>query len=494
MKRLLLFALLTVSTALAGPPAKMVIVNGTAIDPGTSKVISNAAVVIEGDHISSIVQNSKEMPMKGDGVIDATGKFILPGYIDTYVHFFQSGDIYTRPDAVDLNSVRSYKDEHDWIERNLPDTFARYLRCGITSVVDVGGPIWNFKVRKMANSTEKAPRVAVAGPLISSVSRTQLELNGDPPIVKIDTPEQGREMVRKLAAQKPDYIKIWYIVPPARAAERITPKPGEGGSPSPSAAQTDVERAAIFRPVVHAVVEESHRLKLRVAVHATELEAARASVEEGADLLVHSVTDKPVDDAFVKLLKDKHTILTSTLVVFERYGRTFANKLELTPEEKAWGNPEVIASLDVAKLPADKIPDRIKKATENPQPILDSIQKTYDIALKNLKTLEDAGITIATGTDAGNIGTIHGPAIFREFQLMKQAGLTPMQILQCTTANAAKVFGGETGGKIGALQPGNFADLVILKSNPLDDIKNASDIDSVVKNGVIYRAESILSK
>ena len=494
MKRfsILALALLASSAALAAPPGKMVIVNGTAIDPGTSKVISNAAVIIEGDHISSIVQNSKDMPMKGDGVIDATGKFILPGYIDTHVHFFQSGDIYTRPDAVDLNSVRSYKDEHDWIERNLPDTFARYLRCGITSVVDVGGPIWNFKVRKMANSTEKAPRVAVAGPLISSVSRPQLELNGDPPIVKIDTPEQGREMVRKLAAQKPDYIKIWYIVPGIQPASSSTPQPNTSASPTPG--QTDVERAAIFRPVVHAVVEESHRLKLRVAVHATELEAARASVEEGADLLVHSVTDKPVDEAFVKLLKDKHTILIPTLVVFERYGRTFANKLELTPEEKTWGNPEVIASLDVTKLPPDKIPDRIKKATGNPQPILDSIQKTYDVALKNLKTLEDAGITIATGTDAGNIGTIHGPAIFREFELMKQAGLTPMQILQCTTANAAKVFGGETGAKIGALQPGNYADLVILKSNPLDDIKNASDIDSVVKNGVIYQADTILSK
>ena len=169
-----------------------------------------------------------------------------------------------------------------------------------------------------------------------------------------------------------------------------------------------------------------------------------------------------------------------------------ARMLALTPEEKAWGKPAVIASLEVTKMPEDKRPERLKKAMENPQPILDSIQKTYDVALKNLKTLEDAGITIATGTDAGNIGTIHGPAIFREFQLMKQAGLTPMQILQCTTANAAKVFGGETGAKIGALKPGNFADLVILKSNPLDDIKNASDIDSVVKNGVIYQANTLL--
>jgi imidazolonepropionase-like amidohydrolase len=465
---LALFAAFAASPALAAPSATTVILNGTAIDPGTGKIMPNAAITIEGDHIAAVKENNTDIPKKGDVVIDARGKFILPGYIDTHVHFFQSGGLFTRPDAVDLTSVRPYKDEIAMIKRNLPDAFARYLRSGITSVLDIGGPLWNFEMRKTANSTAKAPRVAAAGPLISSVSRPQLDL-GDPPIVKIDTPEQGTQMVQKLAPQKPDYIKIWYIVN----------------------AENPVEK---FRPVVHAVIAEAHRLKLRVAVHATELEAARASVEEGADLLVHSVTDKPVDDSFVKLLKEKGTILTPTLVVFERYGRTFANKLELTPEEKAWGNPEVIASLDVTKLPPAKVPDRIKTAMANPQPVLDRIQQTYDIALKNLKTLQDAGITIATGTDAGNIGTIHGPAIFREFQLMKQAGLTPMQILQCTTANAAKTFGGDIGAKIGSLRPGNFADLVILKSNPLDDIKNTSDIDSVMKNGVVYPASSIFKQ
>jgi imidazolonepropionase-like amidohydrolase len=64
--------------------------------------------------------------------------------------------------------------------------------------------------------------------------------------------------------------------------------------------------------------------------------------------------------------------------------------------------------------------------------------------------------------------------------------------LQCATANAAKLFGGETGADIGNLQDGYFADLVILNSNPLDDIKNISDIDTVVKNGVAYPADSIL--
>jgi imidazolonepropionase-like amidohydrolase len=462
-----LITALSLSPARAAADNKVTLVNGTLIDPGSSKVLPNALVVVEGDRISAVGDQAAAISTKDARVIDCKGKFILPGYIDTHVHFFQSGDIFTRPDVIDLTNVRPYKEEHAWIERNLRDTFARYLRSGITSVVDVGGPMWNFSVRKLAQTVEKAPRVAVAGPLISSVSRPELELNADPPIVKIETPEQGRQLVEKVARENPDYVKIWYVVN----------------------AENPVEK---FRPVVQAVIQESHRRKLRVAVHATELEAARAAVEEGADLLVHSVTDKLVDERFVALLKEKGTILTPTLVVFERYGRTFANRLELTPEEKAWGNPEVIASLDPTKLPADKIPERLKSSMASPQPVLDRIQQTYDIALKNLKTLQDAGITIATGTDAGNIGTIHGPAIFREFQLMKEAGLTPMQILQCTTVNGAKTFGGETGSKIGALKAGHFADLVILKSNPIDDIKHTSAIESVMKNGILYSADALI--
>ncbi len=412
----LCFAALLLFIAATANGEKLALVKGTIVNPANARV-EPATVLIENGRITEVGPNA--VPSAQARLIDCKGKFILPGYIDTHVHFFQSGDLYTRPDGVDLNKIRPYKDEVAWIKKNLADIFARYLRCGITSVVDVGGPMWNFEVRKIASATEKAPRVAVAGPLISSVSRPQLDL-GDPPIVKIDTPEQAREFVRKLAAQNPDLVKIWYITDKDHPVES-------------------------FRPIVRATVEESHAHKIRVAVHATELETARAAVEEGADVLVHSVTDKPVDDAFVRLLKEKNIILCPTLVVFERYGRTFANKLNLTPEEKAWGNPEVIASLDVTKIPADQLPDRIKTAMANPDATLDRIKQLHTVALKNLKMLEDAGVTIAAGTDAGNIGTIHGPALFREFQLMKEAGLTNMQILQCTTVNAAKLFGGEVG-------------------------------------------------
>src|SRR5438093_3522911 len=444
---------------------KISLIGATVINPADGKVLPNATVVINGDKIERVSMGKQDAATLGRQ-ISCVGKFILPGYIDTHVHFFQSADLFTRPDGADFNSLRPYKEEVAWIKSNVDDVTARYIRSGITSVVDVGGPMWNFEVRKKANATAKAPRVAVAGPLISSVSREKLDL-GDPPIVKIDTPDQAREFVRKLAEQKPDLVKIWYIV--------------DNDHPLDS-----------FRPIVRATIEESHAHKIRVAVHATELETARAAVEEGADVLVHSVIDKPVDEAFVKLLKDRHTILCPTLVVFERYGRTFSHQLNLTSEEQAWGNPEVIASLDVTKIPQDKLPQRIKDALADPKAALDRIKKTYDVALPNLKKLEDAGVTIAAGTDAGNIGTIHGPALFREFQLMKEAGLTPMQILQCATANAAKLFGGETGAHIGKAENGYFADLVILNSNPVDDIKNSSDIDTVIKNGVLYQADSIL--
>ncbi|HEX5492254.1 MAG TPA: amidohydrolase family protein [Candidatus Udaeobacter sp.] len=465
MNARLSFILCLILIATATYAEKISLVGATVINPADGKVLPNATVVVNGDKIERVAMGRQDAATLGKQ-ISCVGKFILPGYIDTHVHFFQSGDLFTRPDGPDFTGIRAYKDEVAWIKSHLDDVFARYIRSGITSVVDVGGPMWNFEVRKKANATAKAPRVAVAGPLISSVSRKELDL-GDPPIVKIDTPDQAREFVRKLAEKKPDLVKVWYIVDKDHPVDA-------------------------FRPIVRATVEESHAHNIRVAVHATELETARAAVEEGADVLVHSVTDKPVDDAFVKLLKDRHIILCPTLVVFERYGRTFSHQLNLTLEEQKWGNPEVITSLDVTKIPQDKLPQRVKDALADPKAALERIKKTYDVALPNLKKLEDAGVTIAAGTDAGNIGTIHGPALFREFQLMKEAGLTPMQILQCATANGAKLFGGETGAHIGNVQDGYFADLVILNSSPLDDITHASDIETVIKNGVAYPANSIL--
>jgi len=201
-----LFLFLSVITLNA---ERISLVGATVINPADGKVMPNATIVINGDKIERVSISKQDAASVGKQ-IDCAGKFILPGYIDTHIHFFQSADLFTRPDGADFNSVRPYNDEVAWIKSHLDDVFARYIRCGITSVVDVGGPIWNFEVRQKANATAKAPRVAVAGPLISSVSREKLDL-GDPPIVKIDSPEQAREFVRKVTDQKADLVKIWYI-------------------------------------------------------------------------------------------------------------------------------------------------------------------------------------------------------------------------------------------------------------------------------------------
>src|SRR3984893_11229307 len=173
--KILFCLILCVAGALVAQAEKIVLTGGTLIRPGNNQILPDATVLIDNDRIANVVAPPDKMDMpKGARVVDCKGKFILPGYIDTHVHFFQSGDLFTRPDGVDLTKMRPYADEIAWIKKNLPDTFARYLRSGITSVVDVGGPFWNFEVRKNANSTAKAPRVAVAGPLMSSVCRPQL--------------------------------------------------------------------------------------------------------------------------------------------------------------------------------------------------------------------------------------------------------------------------------------------------------------------------------
>src|SRR5436305_6136714 len=230
-KAAILTAIALSSFVLTARAEKISLVGGTVINPADGKVLPNATVVIDGDKIERVTMGKQDAASLGKQ-IDCAGKFILPGYIDTHIHFFQSGDLFTRPDGADLNSVRPYKDEVAWVKSHVNDVFARYLRCGITSVVDVGGPFWNFEVRKAANQAAQAPRVAVAGPLISSVSREKLDLR-DPPIVKIDTPDQAREFVRKLVAENLDLVKIWYIV--------VKDHPVES-----------------FRPIVRASIEESN--------------------------------------------------------------------------------------------------------------------------------------------------------------------------------------------------------------------------------------------
>jgi imidazolonepropionase-like amidohydrolase len=437
------------------------IVGGTVVNPEGAVSIENAVILIEENRIIKVGETKKIKIPKDAEIIQAGGRWIIPGLIDSHIHFFQSGGIYTRPDIIDLRKYVPYvEQELAQIQERIPDTFARYLRCGITSVVDLGGPFWNFEVREMAQQMKLAPRVAVCGPLISTYQPEALTTD-DPPIIKVHSIEEARALVQKQIEKKTDFIKIWYIV---RSGE--TPED--------------------HLPLVKAIVDESHKHGIRVIVHATQLETAKAALKAGAEILAHGVSDKLVDEEFIKLLKKRDVIYSTTIIVNEGYMESLSKKVNLTKIEHELANPYIVSTLfDLYELPEDADPKKSE----------DWIQRRksrIEINQKNLKVLQEAGVTIAANTDAGNIGTLPGPALFREFELMAEAGLSPLQILTAATINNAKFAGWQD--ELGTIEKNKLADLVVLNSNPLADIRNTSDIHLVVKDGHVFRPEEIIKK
>jgi imidazolonepropionase-like amidohydrolase len=426
--------------ALAAQPV-LAISGGTLVDGAGGPAVPDAVVVIEGERIRAAGPRDRVPVPEGARVLDAKGKWVTPGLVDAHVHFFQSAGLYTRPDVIDLRAKVPYADELKSIRERLPATFRRWLRSGVTATVDVGGPMWNFEVRELARKTEAAPRVAVAGPLVSTYAPAALQTD-DPAIIKVADADEARALVRREAERKPDLVKIWFIV-------------SRGG------------RLDALRPIVRAAVEESHARGIRVAVHATELETARAAVECGCDVLVHSVDDRAVDDAFAALLKEKGVIYTTSMVVFEGYAEVLGGKVDLIDVERAWGDPKAIASWA-------ELPDGPRRTRAVPKRTL----------LSNLKRLHDAGVVVAAGTDAGNIGTLHGPSLHRELELMAEAGLTPAQVLVAATRNGARVFAREP--EFGTVAAGKLADLLVLDADPLADVKHLRKIAHVVKGGRVF--------
>jgi imidazolonepropionase-like amidohydrolase len=424
-----------------------VIQGATIITATGNPTIRNGAIVIENGRIRDIGPRNEVRVPNNAQTIDARGKWIIPGLIDAHVHFSQSGGVYTRPDIIDLRKWRSYEKEMEWIKQRLPFTLEHYIESGITGVVDCGGPMWNFEVRDLANHSAKAPRVAVAGPLIGTIL-PPTTLTNDPDIVKPNSPAQARELVRRQLEKQPDLIKLWWVRQPGDNLDQ----------------QTEIMSAAI---------EESKARGVRVAVHATELETAKAALHAGADILVHSVTDRLVDTEFINLVKNRDIIYMTTLWVEDGYRMVLDQQVALNDIEKKTGDPEVIATWsELAKIPPGEIPGGIPHIPAPPK---------RPVAYDNLMLLESAGVRIVGATDAGNIGTLHGPALHREMELMSAAGLRNMDIIVSVTKTAAAVMGRQA--EVGTLEKGKFADLVILDADPLADIKNTRKIFKVMKAG-----------
>ena len=423
-------------------------IGGTVIDGTGALPLADAVMVVQGERITALGPRA-EVAIPDEAVrVDVAGRWIIPGLIDAHVHFYQSGGLYTRPDSIDLREVRPYAKERAANEAKLPETLARYLASGVTSVVDVGGPLWNFEVRALAERTAMAPRVAVAGPLLATFAPTELD-GPDQAIIRIETPRHGRK-----CAASSGIDPIWSRFgswTPRRISDRILP----------------------------GCARRSRRAMAPVCPSrstATQLRVARAVVAAGADILVHRIDDVRIDDAMLELLRRRGVVYTPTLLVPRRYRAVYGRHLALIPIERRLGDPEAIASFDdLDRLPARLVRHRTHRS--EPRPL-------RPIVTGNLVRVAAAGITVAAGSDAGNIGTLHGPSLHRELELMVEAGMTPMAVLTAATAGGAAVMG--RADDLGSLVPGKLADFLILEADPLTDIRHTQRIAKVVKGGEVF--------
>ncbi len=419
----------------------------TIIDGTGAPIVENGAILVEGGRIRDIGRRDAVGVDPGVTVIDATGKFAIPGLMDAHVHFDQSAGLFTRPDLVDLRSIRAYADEVEMTRRRLPETLLRYLWSGVTGVVDMGGPMWTLELGDSASASPGAPRIQAAGPLISTEVIPKLA-STDPPIIAVETAADARGTVQRIAERGPNLIKILFLYHPFDDFDHYT-------------------------ELVEAAISESHRLGIRAAVHATDLASATAAVSAGADVLVHSVEDQPVDREFISMLQARDVIYIPTLLVTEGYDEVFGQTVTLSEIEKRFGDPEVIQSwAELARIPPRLIPGGVPPAT-----LLNSRPTEF----LNLRRIYAAGGRIASGSDAGNVGTLHGPALHRELELMVEAGMRPLDVLVAATQNAAAVMGRSR--QMGTLETGKTADLVLLDADPTLDIRNTRKIFKVMKAG-----------
>ena len=466
MRSVNLIILLLCSQLLA---AQFLIKNASVVDVEKKKILSGYAVLVSGDKIIS-VDKDKAFKLPGSTqVIDAAGKYLVPGFTDAHIHFFQSGGLHARPDAIDLRKYRPYAEEIQWVHNHMEDFLRRYLSVGITSVIDVGATNNFLRQRDSFTTKTYAPLIRITGPLLTTyVPEVYKNLGNDSPFEAMLTEEGTRKSVQEQLKLNPDFIKIWYIV-----------------------TDKDVEKGARKNlALVKAAIDEAHKNNKRVAVHATERITAQLAVEAGADFLVHSVDDEIVPDDFVKLLKEKKTVLCPTLVVAGNYGKVLGDTYRFTTDELKITHPELAGTIIDYPLPDTALANRYIHFLKNPAQYQKQ-RHTDSVMAVNLKKLIDGGVIIATGTDAGNTGTQHAASYFEELKAMQAAGLTTWQLLEASTINGAKAMGQEK--EWGSIAQNKLANMLLLSANPLDSLSNWRKVEWVMNRGAMFHPDSLIT-
>ena len=452
-------AVTTAFAATDGVPAPpRAVVGGTLLDGTDRPAIADAVVLVRDGKIEAAGRRRDVKLPAGVDTIDARGKFIVPGLIDTHVHFSQTGWVDGRPDALDLRDDFPYEQVEERL-REHPEVFQRaYLASGVTSVFDVGGFAWTVAMAHAAEANTDAPHVSAAGPLLSTLDYW-LNLPGERQFMFLADSSAAVQGVRYLKSIGAAAVKVWFIVSPGSDFEAMTRN-------------------------VMAAGAEARRQGLPLIVHATGLREAKVALQAGARLLVHSVMEAPVDAEFLSLARAGGAFYCPTITVIDGYARLpVAARTGKSPAvDDPLGAVDSLTRAHVAMTAGEA-----RRVLGGSPPLRDSLMNARHRFMDgNLLAVRRAGIPIATGTDAGNPLTLHGPAIFAEMEAMQRAGLTPAEVLRASTRDAARAMG--RGDELGTIEKGKTADLLILDADPRRDVANLRKVRIVMRSGVARTA------
>jgi len=398
----------------AGPGGVKAFVGARLFDGTGRPAVPGAVLVVKDGRVMGVGSAKDVRVPPGAERIDVSGRYVIPGLVNAHGHVGETRGLKAGPELYDRANVLAQ--------------LRLYARYGITTVQSLGG--------------DRDEGFALRGEQDTpALDRARLYVAGA--VIEAKTPEAARAQVQELAARKPDWVKI-----------RVDDNLGTTTRMPPE--------------VYRAVIDEAHKHGLRLAAHIFYLEDARDLLASGADLIAHSVRDRPVDAAFVAALKARGVCVCPTLM---REVSAFV----YGSEPAFFSDPFFLKDADAAVVAALRDPERQKSLAASPASA--RYREALEVASRNLKVLFDAGVPIAMGTDTGPPARFQGYFEHLELERMVAAGLTPEEVLVAATGGAARCLG--LAGKVGTLEPGAWADLVVLRQDPLADIRNTRTLESV---------------
>ena len=416
--------------------AEVVALKGARLIDGTGRApLANAVLVVDGDRIAAVGPAGKVKIPQGARVVDLRGRTIIPGLINAHGH---AGLVVNGQNSADA-----------YTKENVQAQLVRYEQYGVTSVLTLGlnrDLVYELRDEQRARGLPGAS-LFTAGRGIGVPDAAPPVPVAPDQVYRPKTAEEAVADVRETASHHPDYLKLW-----------VDDIYGKFPKMDP----------AVFK----AAIDEAHRNAIKVASHVFYLADAKALIGDGVDALAHSIRDQPVDAALVKLMKERGTFYVATLTVDDS-SFAFAD------------DPSLLSDPFLAGALAPEIIERFRtpafREKVNADPNLPRIRAALANGMKNVKTLQDAGVHIAFGTDSGaNPVRIPGWAEHRELQLLVRAGLSPMAALVAATRGSAAMLGLADRG---TLEKGKRADLVVLAANPLEDIRNTRKLVSIWHGG-----------